>query len=168
MLAKRLVSSPPFVTKPGLGQSHAPGWVSSMTHVTGQHLVFDAEVVDGLVYAYRARAALDLPDSTVRAIRDAIHSTARGSFWRYPTIRLNQVNWYALMYAADATVTGDNTLLKRDMSLQLRRFFAGGGQDRQLRSRHALPLPPESLGQHGVQPRLRRVREHRAHLHALL
>ena len=32
------------------------------------------------------------------------------------------------MYAADATVTGDNTLLKRDMSLQLRRFFAGGGR----------------------------------------
>ncbi len=58
-------------------------------------------------------------------IRDAIHRTARGSFWRYPTIRLNQVNWYALMYAADATVTGDNTLLKRDMYLQLKRFFAG-------------------------------------------
>ncbi len=128
VLAKRLVSSPPFVTKPGLGQSHAPGWVSSMTHVTGQHLVFDAEVVDGLVYAYRARSALNLPESTVGAIRDAIHGTARGSFWRYPTIRLNQVNWYALMYAADATVTGDNTLLKRDMSLQLRRFFAGGGR----------------------------------------
>src|SRR3712207_9381348 len=50
---------------------------------------------------------------------------SRGSFWRYPTIRLNQVNWYALMYAADATVTGDTSLLRRDMSLQLRRFFAG-------------------------------------------
>jgi hypothetical protein len=128
VLASRLVSAPPFVTTPGTGQSHAPGWVSSMTSGGGQHLVFDAEVVDGLVYAYRARAALDLPESTVVAIRDAIHGTARGKFWRYPTIRLNQVNWYALMYAADATVTGDNTLLKRDMSLQLRRFFAGGGQ----------------------------------------
>ena len=61
----------------------------------------------------------------MREIRDAIHRTARGKFWRYPTIRLNQVNWYALMYAADATVTGDPTLLKRDMSLQLRRFFDG-------------------------------------------
>ena len=29
------------------------------------------------------------------------------------------------MYAADATVTGDPTLLRRDLSLQLRRFFAG-------------------------------------------
>ena len=44
----------------------------------GQHLVFDAEVVDGLVYAYRARAALGLPDSTVAKIRDAIDRTARG------------------------------------------------------------------------------------------
>ena len=83
VLAARLVASPPFVTdarprpvaRPGLGQldDDAP---------RGQHLVFDAEVVDGLVYAYRARAALELPDSTVRAIRDAIHRTARGSFWR--------------------------------------------------------------------------------------
>ena len=97
-----------------------------------QHLVFDAEVVDGLVYAYRARRELDLPDSTVNAIRDAISRTARGSFWRWPTIRLNQVNWYSLMYAADATVTGSPALLKRDMSLQLRRFFsearAGNGR----------------------------------------
>jgi hypothetical protein len=127
LLADRLVSGAPYVTsKTGTGQIHAPGWVNSMTsRAGGQHLVFDAEVVDGLVYAYRAREALQLPPATVTKIRDAIHRTARGSFWRYPTIRLNQINWYALMYAADATVTGDNTLLKRDMSLQLKRFFAG-------------------------------------------
>ena len=59
------------------------------------------------------------------AIRDAISRTARGSFWRYPTIRLNQINWYALMYAADATVTGDPALLKRDFSAQLTRFVRG-------------------------------------------
>src|SRR3954454_21171401 len=127
ILAARLVSSPPFVTKKtGGGQIHAPGWVNSMTAKNGgQHLVFDAEVVDGLTYAYRARDALQLPDTTVKAIRDAIHTTARGAFWRYPTIRLNQINWYALMYSADALVTGDNTLLKRDFSLQLARFFNG-------------------------------------------
>ncbi len=87
-----------------------------------QHLVFDAEVVDGLVYAYRARKALQLPETTVTAIREAISRTARGSFWRYPTIRLNQINWYSLMYAADATVTGDPALLKRDFAAQLNRF----------------------------------------------
>ena len=125
ILALRLVSRPPFVTRPGTGQRHAPGWVSSMNSARdGQHLVFDAEVVDGLVYAYRARRELGLPEATVSAIRSAIHRTARGAFWRYPTMRLNQVNWYALMYAADATVTGDPTLLRRDMALQLRRFFA--------------------------------------------
>jgi hypothetical protein len=125
VLALRLVDGVPFVTKPGTGQVHAPGWVNSMTDPHGgQHLVFDAEVVDGLAYAYRARQALDLPESTVAKIRTAIHATARGAFWRYPTIRLNQVNWYALMYAADATVTGDTTLLRRDMRAQLARFFA--------------------------------------------
>jgi len=125
ILALRLVSRPPFVNTPGTGQRHAPGWVSSMNNPrNGQHLVFDAEVVDGLVYAYRARSELGLPDATVRAIRSAIHRTAHGAFWRYPTMRLNQVNWYALMYAADATVTGDPTLLRRDLALQLRRFFS--------------------------------------------
>jgi hypothetical protein len=63
MLALRLVDGVPFVTKPGSGQTHAPGWVCSMTSARGgQHLVFDAEVVDGLVYAYRARAALRLAE----------------------------------------------------------------------------------------------------------
>src|SRR5690242_10438781 len=89
-LALKLVSSGPgpFVNSPAPGQSHAPGWVNAMTGRGTQHLVFDAEVVDGLVYAYRAREALQLPDSTVAKIRDAIHRTARGKFWRYPTIRL--------------------------------------------------------------------------------
>ena len=68
------------------------------------------------------------PTSTVEKIRNAIHRTARGKFWRYPTIRLNQVNWYALMYAADATVTGDNTLLKRDLSLQLKPLLRAGAR----------------------------------------
>jgi hypothetical protein len=125
-LAARLVTpGGPYIVKPALGQAHAPGWVNSMSGRGFQHLVFDAEVVDGLVYAYRAREALGLPASTVEGIRDAIHRTARGPFWRWPTIRLNQVNWYSLMYAADAVVTGDPTLLRRDMSAQLRRFFAG-------------------------------------------
>jgi hypothetical protein len=124
-LAERLVSSPPFVRRPGSAQAHAPGWVNSMSDLRGaQHLVFDAEVVDGLVYAYRARRELGLPPHTVRAIRDAIHETVSGSFWRWPAIRLNQINWYALMYAADATVTGDARLLRHDLALQLRRFTA--------------------------------------------
>src|SRR4051794_18304145 len=95
-LAAKLVSSGPYVTSPAPGQAHAPGWVNAMNGRGSQHLVFDAEVVDGLVYAHRARRELALPDATVDKIREAIHRTAHGSIWRYPTIRLNQVNWYAL------------------------------------------------------------------------
>ena len=35
----------------------------------GQHLVFDAEIVDGLVHAWKARRALGLPDETAREDR---------------------------------------------------------------------------------------------------
>ena len=173
ILAERLVSGTPYVTKPGAGQAHAPGWVNTMNGAPGgQHLVFDAEVVDGLVYAYRAREALQLPSSTVEKIRNAIHRTARGKFWRYPTIRLNQVNWYALMYAADATVTGDNTLLKRDMHLQLKRFFsqtrAGASRIGNFGPGMRFHYLPHMSTQQPLQRRLRRVLEHRPDLHALL
>ena len=105
----------------------------------GQHLVFDAEVVDGLTYAYKARAALELPDATVRKLRNAISRTARGSFWRYPTIRLNQVNWYALMYAADHTVTGDADAAQARPARPAAALRARRAAE--LRPRHALPLP---------------------------
>ena len=91
----------------------------------GQHLVFDAEIVDGLVHAWKARRALGLSDETAAKIADRIHRVASSRFWRWPTIRLNQVNWYALMYAADATVTGRPGLLRRDLRGQLARFVAG-------------------------------------------
>jgi hypothetical protein len=130
LIAKALVSYPTFLTKtpshPAAGsQVHAPGWTNSLDTEGGQHLVFDAEVVDGLVYAWRAREQLGLPQSTSDAIAKAIDTTARGRFWRYPTIRLNQINWYALMYEADATVTGKTDLVRNDMRNQIMRFVRG-------------------------------------------
>src|SRR4051794_23869137 len=130
LIAKALVSYPAFIgtrpTNPPAGsQVHAPGWTNSMDSVSGQHLVFDAEVVDGLVYAWQAREPIGLPQSTSDAIARAIDTTARGRFWRYPTIRLNQINWYALMYAADATVTGKTDLVRNDMRNQIMRFVRG-------------------------------------------
>ena len=59
-----------------------------------------------------------------RRSRDRIHRTALGSFWRWPAIRLNQINWYALVYAANATVTGSPRLLRHDLRLQIERFVA--------------------------------------------
>jgi hypothetical protein len=130
LLAARLTQSAPFVDGRALAsrgsQRHSPGWVSSMdTTSAEQHLVFDAEVVDGLVAAWRARRALALPAATVAAIEDQVGRTVAGRFWRWPAIRLNQINWYGLMYAASATVNGRDALLRHDLARQVHRFVAG-------------------------------------------
>jgi hypothetical protein len=125
-----LVSSPPYTATlpPPLAGSlrHAPGFTSSMESVRApQHMVFDTEIVDGLRYAWLARRELGLSRRQSELIADRIHRTAHGSFYRWPAIRLNQINWYALMYAADATVTGNGAMLRRDLKLQIDRFVAG-------------------------------------------
>ena len=131
LIARALVSPPVFIERPSAhpapgSQTHAPGWTSSMwSSDAGQHLVFDAEIVDGLVHAWKARRALGLSDETAAKIADRIHRVASSRFFRWPSIRLNQVNWYALMYAADATVTGRPDLLRRDLRGQLARFVQG-------------------------------------------
>ena len=128
-IAKALVSAPAFIDRrpehpPAGTQLHVPGWSSSMTSSdAGQHLVFDTGIVDGLVHAWKARRALDLPEETSRLIVDRIHRVAHSAYYRWPTVRLNQVNWYSLLYAADATVTGRSTLLRRDMRAQLMRLL---------------------------------------------
>ena len=131
LVARALVSAPVFIDRrpshpPAGSQIHTPGWTSSMySSEANQHLVYDAEIVDGLVHAWKARRELGLPRETARLIADRIHRVARTRFWRWPTIRLNQVNWYALMYAADATVSGSPALLRRDLRAQLARFVTG-------------------------------------------
>jgi hypothetical protein len=131
LIAKALVSSPVFIEHaaphPKLGsQTHAPGWTSSMYSATaGQHVMYDAQIVDGLVHAWKARKALGLSDELAAEIADRIHRVARSRFWRWPSIRLNQVNWYAMIYAADATVSHDPTLLRHDLHAQLIRFVLG-------------------------------------------
>jgi hypothetical protein len=130
-IAKALVSSPVFIERPAAhptsgSQPHAPGWTSAMyDDQAPQHVMIDAQIVDALVHAWVARRELGLPAGTVRLIADRIHRVARCHFWRWPRIRLNQINWYALVYAADATVTGDPTLLRHDLRAQLRRFVTG-------------------------------------------
>jgi hypothetical protein len=126
-LVDLLVASPPFVEQPpdpGAAQAHAPGFVSSMGPGGFQHLVVDTEVIDGLRYAWLARHELGLSQAQSGAIADRIHRTALGRFWRWPAMRLNQINWYALVYAANATVTGSPRLLRHDMRLQIERFVA--------------------------------------------
>ena len=91
----------------------------------GQHVMVDSEVVDGLVYAWLARRQLGLSSSAAHLIARRIHAVARGRFWRWPAIRLNQFNWYARIYTADAIVTGRRHLVRHDLRRQIARFTHG-------------------------------------------
>jgi hypothetical protein len=128
-IAGALLRTAPFVTRwaPSGSQRHLPGWVNSMdsTVKAEQHLVYDSDIVDGLAAAYAARGALALPEDTVRRIRSAVAKVSASSFYRWPAIRQNQVNWYATMYGARATVLGDRSQLRRDLGLQMGRFVSG-------------------------------------------
>src|SRR4030095_8320908 len=85
----------------------------------------DPKVAEALMYAWRARDVLRLSSETVGLIQDRISRCARGSFYRFPNVRLNQINWHSEMYAHLATVTGDNELLVNDYREQIERFAAG-------------------------------------------
>jgi hypothetical protein len=126
-IALRLVSTPAYRTTPirRSRHGHAPGWGNTLNGGSDQHLVFDAEVMEALAYAYRARRALDLPEKTVELIQDRVHRVAAGSYWRWPAIRLNQMNWYVLVFAADATVNGNDRALARGTRAHLNRFLGG-------------------------------------------
>jgi hypothetical protein len=126
-VAAALLRTPPWVERvtdpiPG-SQAHAPGWVASMHNLrSGQHLVVDGEVTDALAMAWRARVALRLNAATRTRIQDRLRRVANGPYWRYPTLRLNQINWYAEVYGAATVATGNRRWLRRDMRRQLQRF----------------------------------------------
>jgi hypothetical protein len=155
-IAAAMVKSPPFVEvlDRQFGQRHAPGWAGSMSSTIGmQHLVVDAEVAEALAAAWRARDVLALPPETVALIQDRLYRVATSAFWRYPAIRLNQLNWHAAIYAAAAEVTGDLSLLHRDLRAQVARFVRGirrpepgtaGNLGPGMRF-HYLPAAPRSL-----------------------
>jgi hypothetical protein len=134
LLAARLLQSPPFRSGPPSGSSnvrspsqrHAPGWVGAMDNIRGaQQIAIDPKVAEGLVFAWRAREALALPAGTVNGIRDSIVATANGPFFRYPGIRLNQINWPCELYTYAAEVSGSPDLLRDDFRRQLDRFLRG-------------------------------------------
>ena len=66
----------------------------------------DPKVAEGLTAAWRARAVLGLGPELERRIVGAVDAVARGPFFRYPYVRLNQINWNAELYAHAATLTG--------------------------------------------------------------
>ena len=107
-------------------QAHAPGWVSSVARrESSQHLTVDPKVARALYYAWRARDELQLPAATVNRIVETVTAVARSPFFRYPNVRLNQINFAAELHACMASMTGDATLLRRDYRRQLGRFLDG-------------------------------------------
>jgi hypothetical protein len=129
-LAHQLCDSPPWSERQRSlepdPQFHNPGWVESMNTVeAAMDKSIDPKVAEALVYAWKARDALRLPQETVSLIVDRITRCARGDFYRFPKVRLNQINWHCEMYAHLATVTGDTELLVKDYREQVERFAAG-------------------------------------------
>jgi hypothetical protein len=107
-------------------QNHAPGWVTSVASLgSQQHLTVDPKVARALYYAWRARDELQLPAAIVDRIVELVRGVAYSPFFRYPNVRLNQINFAAEIHACHASMTGDATLLRRDYRRQLGRFLDG-------------------------------------------
>jgi len=127
IIVGRLMGTPPFIEAldqpvPG-SQPHVPGWTASMTDPnTAQHLVVDGEVTDALAMAWQARDALGIDPAVQVLMQDRLRRVAEGPYWRYPTLRLNQINWYAEVYAAAAASNGNPIWLQRDLRGQLMQF----------------------------------------------
>ena len=77
-----------------------------------------------LLRVARARAAR-LPPATVARMVQCVRSVANSPFFRYPNIRLNQINFAAEIQACAVSMTDDPTLLRRDYRRQLTRFLRG-------------------------------------------
>lgn len=102
---------------------HAPGFTEPGGAVVTQHQALDAVVMRALAAAWRARDIVGLSAEARNLIYDRVVSVARSPFWASPSRLLNQINWNADVYAADATVTGDPVLLQRDYRQQLLWFI---------------------------------------------
>lgn len=104
---------------------HFPGWTSSMRHDGGFDKGYDPKVAEGLAFAWQAGERAALPARTLRLIEDRVGRCARGAFFRYPNIRLNQLNWPSELSAYAARVAGAGELLRVDYRAQLERFARG-------------------------------------------
>ena len=129
LLVDRLCEAPPFFVGPRGRRGkmyHSPGWVADLdTYSSPQDKSIDPKVAEGLAAAWRAREALQLTPAQVNRLAHCIDVVARDRFFRYPAVRLNQINWPAELYANAALVTGDPELLRRDYRQHLRRFVRG-------------------------------------------
>src|SRR5829696_866303 len=129
-LAQVLTASPPFLDGTPAPwpdpMYHSPGWVGNL--VPGYSVMdkaIDPKIAEGLYAAWQARDALGLPTETGAAIVEEISAVAHGPFFRFPNVRLHQINWPLEMAAYDALATGRGELLRDEYGLQLARFLHG-------------------------------------------
>src|SRR5215210_3421016 len=130
LIAERLCESPPFFSGRRLPNPdtmfHTPGWLGDLgTFDSPMDKAIDPKVAEGLTAAWRARTVLGLGPELEGRIVAAVDAVARGPFFRYPYVRLNQINWNTELYACAATLTGDPELLVDDDRRHMRRFVAG-------------------------------------------
>src|SRR5215210_3790732 len=148
LIAERLCESPPFFSGRRLPNPdtmfHTPGWLGDLgTLDSPMDKAFDPKVAEGLTAAWRARATLGLAPELAERIVSVVDAVARGPFFRYPYVRLNQINWNAELYAHAATLTGDPELLRSDYRSHMHRFVAG------------VRRPLEKFGAHNLSPSYR-------------
>ena len=139
-MAEQLVNHPPFRTAPSSGstgatnphsnsQSHTPGWTSSPTSSKqSQHVSIDPKVAEALARAWIVRDTIGLSSSTASLIATRIQSTAEGVFFKYPNMRLNQVNWYLELYVWAAVTTDSPSKWMGQFKNQLTRWCTGATQ----------------------------------------
>lgn len=122
-LVRGLTQAPAF----RLESSHGPGWTSRMDQAnTAGHFSLDPKVAEALAAAYQARATLGLSPALQRRIRNRIALVARSSF--NAKRHLDQVNWNADLYLADAIV--NRRSLARSPYRRLLTWFLDHARDR--------------------------------------
>ena len=102
---------------------HRPGWTQSLRDGRAhQDKAIDPKVAEALALAHQAGDRLGLDQAVRDRIVDQVDRFARGSFFRYPNVRLNQINWNCELYALAAQLTGDPELLVRDFRRHVENF----------------------------------------------
>jgi hypothetical protein len=102
---------------------HIPGWTESLTNPeAAMDKAVDPQVAEALTAAWRASATIGMSAVTSARLVEEVSSCAHNSFFRYPGIRLNQLNWNSALYALASELTGYTDLLRQDYREQLMRF----------------------------------------------
>ena len=133
--------------------STRPGWTSNMDgHYVDMDKSIDPKVAEGLQIAWRARDGAR-PRTPRRAGADrATRSTrsSHGPFFRYPLVRLNQINWNAELYALRLRRSpATRAAARRTTGAHMHRFVAGvrrpwtPGGAHNLGAELPLPLPEQ-------------------------